>query len=162
MFFLALGLALIVRGQTTAPTSTSTTITFATTTTLSIPSGCTDKVTQTATAVTIVQTCIANFTPPSPAPVTGNATIIVPGATVGKPYSVNVAALIAAKGGTPPYTYSAQSVLPAGIIITPQGVLVGTPTVAGTFNITIGVNDSSGGTTSASHITVSVLPRSGR
>lgn len=135
------------------------TATFVTKTTLSIPTGCVDKVTQTTAAVTIVQTC--TYTP-APPPVTGNATITVPAGVVAKPYSINVAPLIAAKGGVPPYTYSAQSGFPTWLSITPLGVLAGTPTVAGTFNLVIGVNDSSGGTTSASHFTVTVQPRSGR
>lgn len=160
MFVLALGLALIVHGQTTAPTSVSTTITFATTTTLSIPSGCTDKVTQTATAVTIVQTCIASFTPP-PTPISGNATIAVPGATVGKAYSVNIAPLIAAKNGVPPYSYAAGSGFPAWLTVSKAGILAGTPTAAGTFNLTIITSDSSGGT-SAKNVVVTSAAISGR
>uniref|UniRef100_Q01RC5 Ig family protein n=1 Tax=Solibacter usitatus (strain Ellin6076) TaxID=234267 RepID=Q01RC5_SOLUE len=48
----------------------------------------------------------------------------------------------AAGGGTPPYTWAATGALPAGLTLSPAGVLSGTPTQVGTFPITIQVTDS--------------------
>jgi len=68
----------------------------------------------------------------------------VPNGPVGVPYSQQ----ITATGGTPPYTFSMNN-NPPGIIITPSGVLSGTPTQAGTFNFNIAVTDSLRGQTLA-------------
>lgn len=49
-------------------------------------------------------------------------------------------------GGTAPYTYTITlGVLPRGLTLSPDGVLSGTPTVAGLFGITITTKDSSTG-----------------
>jgi uncharacterized protein with beta-barrel porin domain len=59
------------------------------------------------------------------------------------PYSQS----FAASGGTAPYTFSVSwGALPAGVTVLPDGTLSGTPTVAGTFNFTLGATDSSTGT----------------
>ncbi len=66
----------------------------------------------------------------------------IPAMTVGKQIT-NVDVSKAVSGGTPPYTYSATA-LPVGLIITPAGIISGTPTAAvaaGTAAIT--VKDSS-------------------
>jgi hypothetical protein len=48
-----------------------------------------------------------------------------------------------AGGGTPAYSWSiASGSLPAGITLAPTGVISGTPTVNGTFNVTVAVSDS--------------------
>lgn len=48
-------------------------------------------------------------------------------------------------GGAPPYTWSPQTALPAGLNLDPaSGLLSGTPTQAGTFVFTVGVRDSIG------------------
>ena len=51
---------------------------------------------------------------------------------------------LTASGGTPPYTWSLSgtSVLPAGLSLSPEGVISGTPTTAGTTNFTLQVTDS--------------------
>ena len=51
---------------------------------------------------------------------------------------------LTASGGTPPYTWSLSgtSVLPTGLSLSPQGVISGTPTTAGTTNFTLQVTDS--------------------
>lgn len=50
---------------------------------------------------------------------------------------------LAASNGTAPYTWSVTSgSLPAGVTLTPAGVLSGTPTAFGTFNFTVQVSDS--------------------
>jgi hypothetical protein len=64
----------------------------------------------------------------------------MPGAKVGVAYSAS----LAAKGGTPPYSWSlAAGTLPAGLTLSNTGVISGTPTTAGTFKITVKVTDSS-------------------
>ncbi len=61
----------------------------------------------------------------------------LPDGLVKVPYSQQ----IAATGGVPPYVFSMNN-NPPGITITPDGVLNGTPTKAGTYNFNIGVTDS--------------------
>ncbi|NLS01747.1 autotransporter outer membrane beta-barrel domain-containing protein, partial [Rhizobium sp. P38BS-XIX] len=66
----------------------------------------------------------------------------LPAATVATAYSQTVTA----SGGTAPYTYAVTSgALPAGLTLSPTGVLSGTPTADGTFNVTITATDSSAG-----------------
>jgi hypothetical protein len=62
----------------------------------------------------------------------------VPSGIVGEPY----AATLAASGGAPPYTWSvASGTLPAGLTLAvTTGVISGTPTSAGTANVTIQVS----------------------
>jgi uncharacterized repeat protein (TIGR03803 family) len=67
---------------------------------------------------------------------------------------------LTASGGTPPYTWSLSgtSVLPAGLSLSPQGVISGTPTTAGTTNFTLQVTDSaSQATGGAFNITIEPL-----
>src|SRR5215813_13973284 len=53
---------------------------------------------------------------------------------------------LAGFGGTGgPYTFSATG-LPAGLTISSNGTISGTPTVSGTFNYTVTVKDNSGNT----------------
>ncbi|NYH46482.1 UNVERIFIED_ORG: uncharacterized protein YhjY with autotransporter beta-barrel domain [Xanthomonas campestris] len=65
----------------------------------------------------------------------------LPAGTAGQAYS---AAITPATGGTAPYTYALTGgVLPAGVVVdAATGALNGTPTVAGTFNFTLTVSDS--------------------
>lgn len=55
----------------------------------------------------------------------------------GAPYSDTVKA----RGGTPPYSFSATSTLPLGFTLTSEGVLSGTPSMDGTFSIPVRVED---------------------
>jgi predicted extracellular nuclease len=55
---------------------------------------------------------------------------------------------LSASGGTPPYTWSASG-LPAGIAISSDGVVTGTPTAAGTSSVTVTATDSGGASGSA-------------
>ncbi|TYP76430.1 choice-of-anchor I family protein [Paenibacillus methanolicus] len=64
-------------------------------------------------------------------------TALLPGATAGKAYS----AVIEAEGGTKPYTF-AGSALPEGLALDPAtGALTGTPTSAGSVDVTFTVTD---------------------
>jgi hypothetical protein len=66
---------------------------------------------------------------------------ILPNGTVGAAYSQT----ITASGGTAPYTFTVTSgTLPAGLVLTPAGVLAGTPTTAGTFTFTVRGTDAQG------------------
>jgi hypothetical protein len=62
----------------------------------------------------------------------------LPGGTVNVSYSQQ----ITASGGTGPYTYSEVGALPAGVTLSSSGLLAGTPTQTGTFNITVTAIDS--------------------
>jgi hypothetical protein len=68
----------------------------------------------------------------NPAPVV-ITTSSLPGGTVGVAYSVT----LAASGGVPPYTWSESGALPTGITLSSGGILAGTPTVSGTFPISV-------------------------
>lgn len=64
-------------------------------------------------------------------------------ATTGVAYSQT----LTASGGTTPYSFAIVSgSLPAGMTLQPDGELAGTPTAAGTFNITVRATDSTTGT----------------
>lgn len=65
-------------------------------------------------------------------------TPFLPGVTVGSGYSVQMTAA----GGLAPYTWSIASDTGSGLIITPAGVLSGTPGTVGTFTLAIQVTDS--------------------
>jgi len=78
----------------------------------------------------------------------GTPSIANPGAqtsTVGTAASLQ----LSASGGTAPYTFSATG-LPAGLSISASGLISGTPTTAGTFNVTATVTDSASKTASTS------------
>lgn len=66
-----------------------------------------------------------------------------PAATVGVAYSQSLASV---SGGVAPYTYAiASGSLPLGITLASNGTLSGTPNAGGSFNFTVNVTDSSGG-----------------
>ena len=72
-------------------------------------------------------------------PVTVNPATLANG-TVAAAYSQTVTA----SGGTGPYTFALTAgALPAGVTLSPAGVLSGTPTAGGTFNFTITATDNS-------------------
>jgi len=80
--------------------------------------------------------------------VTVKPTLLFPASTlmnasVGRAYSRQVTA---ATGGTPGYTYAlaSGSTLPAGLTISPAGLISGTPTTAGTSAFSLMVTDSFG------------------
>lgn len=64
----------------------------------------------------------------------------IPNAVVGTAYSTT----LKVSGGTAPYTWVVSSgALPPGITLSSEGVLSGTPTMAGQFNANVTVTDSS-------------------
>ncbi|QSX73809.1 fibronectin type III domain-containing protein [Lysobacter arenosi] len=67
----------------------------------------------------------------------------MPGATGGSAYHHQ----LHASGGSAPYSFQVVSAnLPAGLVLAGNGELSGTPTVAGSFDLTVQVSDSSTGT----------------
>lgn len=84
-------------------------------------------------------------------------TTSLPGGTVGVAY----AQTLAATGGQAPYAWSVSTgALPAGLVLgSSTGAITGTPTTAGSFNVTIGVSDALGGvSTKAYTITIAAAP----
>lgn len=81
---------------------------------------------------------------PPPLPVCPPITLsppTLPNGTVGVAYTQ----LITASGGTAPYVFGVTAgTLPAGLTLTPAGLLAGTPTVAGTSTVTIRATDANG------------------
>ena len=68
-------------------------------------------------------------------------TSALPGGQVQVSYSTT----LQASGGTPTYTWAGVSgQLPDGLSLSSSGTISGTPTLAGSFTVTIGVNDSAG------------------
>ena len=91
----------------------------------------------------------AAFNPPQTATQTFAITInraltvtspaVLPLATLGDPYSVP----LQANGGVPPYTWTnLGGLIPAGLTLTSDGILRGTPTGLGSFLLTFQVTDS--------------------
>src|SRR6185312_7776527 len=74
---------------------------------------------------------------------------------VGVPYSAS----LAATGGTSPYTFNA-SALPAGLTINAAGQITGTPTTAGTTQITFTVTDSTNPThlSNTANLSITISP----
>jgi hypothetical protein len=58
---------------------------------------------------------------------------------------------LSASGGTSPYTYSATGSLPAGISLTQNGLLSGTPTVSGTVSVSVVATDANNNTGSKTY-----------
>ena len=80
-------------------------------------------------------------------------TTSLPAATVGVPYSTT----LQASGGIPPYVWSvASGALPAGLVLSPDGVISGTPTTVGPSTFTIRVDDP--GAVALRSLTLSVNP----
>jgi alpha-tubulin suppressor-like RCC1 family protein len=78
-------------------------------------------------------------TPPTPTPPPTISTTAIPYGTVG----IHYAATLKAAGGVAPYTWSGSAV-PAGLTLSAQGVLAGTPAAAAASLLTATVTDSLG------------------
>jgi hypothetical protein len=88
------------------------------------------------------------------------STTSLPTATVGTAYNT----ALAATAGTTPYSWSLTAgSLPAGITLSSAGVFSGTPTVSGSFQITVLVTDSTSPThqTASANFKLTVNPASG-
>ena len=81
--------------------------------------------------------------------------VITPSASPDNQVSVAYSQVNTASGGTPPYTFSvASGSLPANTTLnTSTGLVSGTPTIASSYNYTINVVDSDGGTETTAPIT---------
>jgi hypothetical protein len=84
---------------------------------------------------------VAGSTPP-PLVISGT----LPYGQVGLPYS----ATLSASGGVAPYNWFATG-LPAGLMLSNNGAITGTPTVTGSFNVAVKVVDSRGVATTATY-----------
>lgn len=62
---------------------------------------------------------------------------------------------LSASGGRPGYTWAALGAMPAGLTLSPAGVISGTPTAAGTFTVAVSVTDSEG-TSVNGNVTITV------
>ena len=82
---------------------------------------------------------------------------VLPGGTIGSPYS----ATVAAAGGTKPYTFTVTAgSLPSGLTFTSSssgGTITGIPNSSGTFTFTVQVTDSAS-VTATKQFTLSVTP----
>ena len=82
------------------------------------------------------------------------STASVPEGRVAAQYSTQ----LSATGGTPPYTWTVTG-LPPGVTALPSGSIGGTPTQAGSFNVTVRVADSAGASATRSFtVTVAAAP----
>jgi hypothetical protein len=59
--------------------------------------------------------------------------------------------------GTPPFTWAETGALPAGLNFSPQGNLSGTPTVTGSFTITVNLRDSTGQSAVPADVTIQIF-----
>jgi Galactose oxidase, central domain len=62
-----------------------------------------------------------------------------------------------ATNGTAPFTWAETGALPAGLNFSPQGDLSGTPTVTGSFPITVNVRDSAGQSAVPADVTIQIF-----
>jgi len=74
----------------------------------------------------------------------------LPDGVVGTPYSQQLTAV----GGTPPITFATAGPLPAGLTLSPTGLISGTPTTGGISLFTVDASDTSGCTTSKDYFIV--------
>src|SRR5579871_5877144 len=88
---------------------------------------------------TVTATCVI-FAPPPACP----AISLVPATLLNGRAGVNYTQTVTAAGGSVPYTFTETGTLPAGLALTPAGVLSGTPTVAGSSTFSIRGTDAAG------------------
>ena len=85
----------------------------------------------------------------------GDVSVANPGNKSGTVGTAISSFTVSASGGTAPYTFTATG-LPAGVSISSSGTVSGTPTTAGTYNVTVTARDAAGATgTTAFTFTVS-------
>ena len=97
----------------------------------------------------------SSTTPTTPTTPLASTTDGLPGGKVGTPYFVS----LGVSGGTPPYTWSQTSggAMPGGITLSPQGILTGTPTTAGSFGpYVFQVTDANSATASTGSLNIAI------
>ncbi|RZJ27578.1 MAG: autotransporter domain-containing protein, partial [Brevundimonas sp.] len=78
--------------------------------------------------------------------VNGSTIAVTPTALTDGVRGVAYSQSVTAAGGVAPYTYTiASGALPAGLTLSPQGVIAGTPTVTGSFTFNVRATDSATG-----------------
>lgn len=83
------------------------------------------------------------------------STTSLPNGVTGTAYSQN----LTVTGGLAPYSWNYNGTLPAGIVVTSSGLVMGTPTAAGSYNFTVLVSDARFVTTTqALSMTVTSIP----
>ena len=71
-------------------------------------------------------------------------TVLTPAALVDGSVGTNYSQQLSASGGTPPYGWSVVNGAVPGLTLTSAGVLAGSPTMSGTYTLTIQVKDAAG------------------
>ncbi|HLY18876.1 MAG TPA: putative Ig domain-containing protein, partial [Bryobacteraceae bacterium] len=79
-------------------------------------------------------------------------TTSLPADDVGIAYSAN----LLASGGTSPYAWTVNGSLPAGLTMTANGAISGTPTTPGTSTFTVTVRDTAGGTKTSGNLSITI------
>jgi hypothetical protein len=87
-------------------------------------------------------------------PLSISTTVLPPGAVSGVTYP---GFMFTATGGSPPLTWSEMGALPPGLVLNSSGLLSGIPTAAGTFLITVSVQDSMGQRATPENFTIEVV-----
>ena len=100
---------------------------------------------------------VATPTPtPAEAPA-GGVTVVNPGTQNATAGTAITPVTLSASGGTTPYTWTAAG-LPAGLAISDAGTISGTPTTAGTSDVTVTATDATGATGTATFSFVVAAP----
>lgn len=95
---------------------------------------------------TLVITAVSKVAPTTD-PLTIATTSIDGTPSVGVPFSY----VLEATGGLPPYTWTAVGGMPAGLSLSSDGVISGSPTITGPVSFAVRVADSAGNTKSANY-----------
>lgn len=96
-----------------------------------------------------------SYTLDVPAPTISITPATLPGATAGAAYSQT----LSASGGVAPYAFAiASGALPAGLVLSADGTVAGTPTAAGSFNVDITATDANGQSITQPYALVVAVP----
>jgi hypothetical protein len=88
----------------------------------------------------------------APAPPLQILTSSLPAGVKGVLYDV----VLRGQGGVPPYRWTSSAPLPAGLQLTTAGEIKGTPTQAGTFQLSIAMSDSRGTTPATAKLSLTI------
>jgi prepilin-type N-terminal cleavage/methylation domain-containing protein len=89
-----------------------------------------------------------------PPPLTISAPPYLPDGQVGRTYTSTT---MSGSGGTGTYTWSVTSGLPQGLSITTGGVISGSPTLAGSYNVVVKLSDGSTNVSTTFSVTINAL-----